>query len=260
MVKLSAVWDDTVTFFADNLSIVVPISVASVFLPLSISTNLQASIDSDESSLLLALVDLALSLIVLWGGIAISAMALGAARIEQASRLATQKFLPVLGVMVLAIMVIALPGILLFFGPQITQEFGGEPVNLGLPESLFLLCLLAGVIVVSSRLLLVVPVILRDGMWFGAIAESWTLTRGMTLRLVGLLLLYALVSWVSALAAVAVFGSIFALVVSGGGGQALATLLTSIVAGAVTTVFTVFLPVFSAKLYLALIAPIAHRG
>ncbi|RYY41946.1 MAG: hypothetical protein EOP59_11150 [Sphingomonadales bacterium] len=113
---------------------------------------------------------------------------------------------------------------------------------------------------IAARLMVTTPVIVREGRWLSALRQSWKLTRGMTWRIIGVILLFALISWVSILAANTVFGSVFALIAGGDrAGVSLAGVLTSIVVAAVQTGFTVLVPAFTAKLYLALTAAAGLR-
>ena len=72
------------------------------------------------------------------------------------------------------------------------------------------------------------------------------------MRLVGVLILYAIVATIAVLAAKMVFGSIFALIAPNDGDIGLATVLTSIVVAAVSTAFKGIAAIFVAKLYQAI--------
>jgi membrane-anchored glycerophosphoryl diester phosphodiesterase (GDPDase) len=165
---------------------------------------------------------------------------------------------------VMFVLVLPIPLALQLSGYDLMEIARGTNVGLG-PQiaggiALYGLALLALLLWVGARLFVTNPVIVREKRMFSALRQSWKLTRGMTWRIIGVILLFALVSWVSMLAANMVFGSIFALVAGGPAeGVTLAGVLTSIVVAAVQTGFTVLVPVFTAKLYLALAADAGLR-
>ncbi len=99
-------------------------------------------------------------------------------------------------------------------------------------------------------LALLVPVVVAERRGIRAFGRAFALSRGLAWRILGVILLYAIVSGVVQLAAKLGFGSIFELVVGGEGPLSLAKILTSIVSGAVSCAFAVLAAVFCAKLYL----------
>ena len=105
---------------------------------------------------------------------------------------------------------------------------------------------------VTARLLVIEPVIVAERRGIGAIAHAFRLTRGLALKIVGVLILYWIVATIAVWAAQMVFGSIFALIAPDGGEIGLATVLTSIVVAAVSTAFKVIAAIFVAKLYQAI--------
>jgi len=165
---------------------------------------------------------------------------------------------------VMLVAVLPIPVALQLGGYDLLAIASGQAASLS-PQiasgiALYGLVLLGLFLWLGARLILVNPVIVREKKMFAALRQSWRLTRGMTWRIIGVMLLFALVSWVSMLAANMVFGSIFTLVAGGpSDGISLAGVLTSVVVAAVQTGFTVLVPVFSAKLYLALSAEMGLR-
>ena len=224
MAKMGTVWDRTAEFLSDNLGAILPVALLAFFVPASIEGSFQAAKTGGGPELVLSLyaVQLAFGILSLWGSLTISAMALDMASARGANA---------------------------GLGPQIA---GGI--------ALYGLVLLGLLLWIGARLLITNAVIVREKRMFSALRQSWKLTRGMTWRIIGVILLFALVSWVSMLAANMVFGSIFALVTGGPAeGITLAGVLTSIVVAAVQTGFTVLVPAFTAKLYLALAADAGLR-
>jgi len=76
---------------------------------------------------------------------------------------------------------------------------------------------------------------------------------GLLGAIIGVMILYFIVSWVAVTAARLVFGSIFRLVAGGGGAMSLSAVLTSVIVAAIQTVFGILVATFIAKLYQALI-------
>jgi hypothetical protein len=202
-------------------------------------------------------------LVSLWGSLVITAMALDIATERSAANIATRRLIPALVVSIVMIvvasaLVLPVPGILAFNGYDMAAMARGENVNMSMSVAgfivLYLLALTLLLLWVIARLIVATPVVVRESRVLSALGQSWRLTRGSALRIVGVIILFAIVSWVAALAAKTVFGSIFALVAGNGEGVTLSSVMTSIVVAAVQSAFMVIPPVFTAKLYLALTA------
>jgi hypothetical protein len=86
----------------------------------------------------------------------------------------------------------------------------------------------------------------------GLFARSFRLTRGITWKVIGVLILYFIVSQVSGLATKLVFGAVFGLIAGGNGPGSVSMVLTSVLVAAVSTAFAVLAAAFTAKLYLAI--------
>lgn len=272
MAKMGSVWDRTAEFLSDNIAAVVPVALLAFFVPASIQGNFAALMHDGSAGLQLglALVQIAFAVLSVWGSLVIAAMALDMGDARRAAVVARHRLLPMLAVslVLLAAMVVLLLPVLLVLGASgvdLLAASRGEALAMtpgvaGFVAIYYILFLLVA-LWAWARLIVVSPVVLREERMFGAISQSWRLTRGHTLRIVGVLILFAVVAIVSVLAATTVFGSIFALIVGGDGeGVTLATVLTSIVQAAVQTAFMVIAPAFTAKLYLALTAEAGLRG
>jgi len=270
MAKMGTVWDRTAEFLSDNLPAVVPVALLAFFVPASISGSFQPILQGADYglALTLSLLQLAFGVLSVWGSLAITAMALELGGTQTPGTIARNRLIPALIVTValFAVMLVAclpVPILLQASGYDMMAVARGEVMlsrNLwgGILAYLAVLGLL--LLWLTARLLLINPVIVRERRMFGALARSWQLTRGSTLRIVGVILLYTMVSLVAVLAAKTVFGSIFALIEGGpADGLSMAGVLTSIVAATVQTGFTVLIPAFTAKLYLALAAEAGLR-
>ncbi|WP_052507689.1 glycerophosphoryl diester phosphodiesterase membrane domain-containing protein [Sphingomonas hengshuiensis] len=269
---MGTVWDRTAEFLSDNIGMVLPVALLAFFVPASIEGNFEAAMAGGSIALTAVLrgLQLAFAVLSLWGTLTLTAMALDLSGETTAGRIGAQRLVPAIVVslvLLAAAVVLALPvlGILVAGGVDLTAmasgaipEVDGQTAGIA---SLYLLVLFVAMLWIGARLIVTTPAIVRENRWLSAIRQSWRLTRGSTLRIVGVILLYALVSWVAQLAANTVFGSIFALVAGGDGqGVTLAGVLTSIVTAAVQTAFMVILPAFEAKLYLALTAQAGLRS
>ena len=266
MVKMGDVWDRTVEFLGDNLSIVMPVVLIALFVPSSISGSLQDLAQSGGSGvrLGLAILSLGFSILSLWAQLAIVALAIDPAIGRGLTRVATARLLPAIGVFLLvalAFMVLALPVIVLLVvsGVDFTAMQQGRAEQAGLSAgyalALFLafLVVLIAAIVLAARLLPLTGVIVAEQRGAGAITRALTLSRGLTWRLIGVVILYAVVALVAVLAAQTVFGSILRLVAGGDGPITIARIVTAVIVSGVSTAFTVLASAFCGKLYAALV-------
>lgn len=262
---MSGVWDRTAEFLSDNLSALLPIALILIFVPTSIEGSL-AGLAQDRSALAVGvqLVGVALAIVTLLGQLSIMALAMDPARGRDAWRTGLAR-LPqavlVLIVVLLILALLALPVVLVLagFGYDFSARMAGQmpevpPAAIGI-IALYCLMLLPIGLWISARLALVSPTIVAEGIGIGALGRSIELTRGNALAIIGVILLYAIVSIVAVLAAQTVFGSIFVLIAGNeGGGMSIAAVLTSIVVATVQTAFTVIAAAFLAQLYRALAA------
>ncbi|MET0308037.1 MAG: glycerophosphoryl diester phosphodiesterase membrane domain-containing protein [Sphingomonas sp.] len=272
MVKMSTVWDRTAEFLSDQIGAIVPVALLAFFVPASIGGSLEPVFLTASPGLMLGLrlVQLAFAILSIWGSLTITAMALDGVSGGTAGAIGRRRLLPalvvsvVLGVAML-LLTLPLPIFLAASGYDLTAVARGETVEISSTAAavlwIYTLVLLVALAWIAARLFVMTPVIVREERMFGAIPQSWRLTRGSAWRIVGVLILFVVVAIVSGLAAKTVFGSIFALIAGGGEeGISLAGVLTSIVAAAVQTAFLVLAPAFAAKLYLALSAQAALRS
>ncbi|MES2986974.1 MAG: glycerophosphoryl diester phosphodiesterase membrane domain-containing protein [Pseudomonadota bacterium] len=263
---MGTVWDRTAEFLTDNIATVLPTALLAFFVPASIEGNFQAAMDGAGPGLILALqiVSIAFGLLTVWGTLAVTAMALDNEDSDKAGKLAGKRMLAALAVTLacfaaLLLLVAPVPIVLSASGVDVMAIAQGRdfdlPAGIAAFVAIYLLVLTLLFLWLGARLILVTPVIVREGRWLSSLRQSWKLTRGVTWRVIGVIILFCLVSWVSILAANTVFGSVFALIAGRDqAGVSLAGVLTSIVVAAVQTGFTVLIPAFTAKLYLALTA------
>ncbi len=263
MIRMGDVWDRTIEFLGDNLGAVVPIALLAILIPNSISNSLsevQASA-TPGVQLSLSILSIALMIVQFWGQLAISAHAIGLA---SPTRVATARLLPMIGLYVLvgiAFLVLAMPFVVIVFGsgvdPQLLATGDQGAMRLMLESVGGLLALYGLVFVVLSFwiaarfLAVLLPVIAAERRGLGAFGRSLELTRGLTWRIIGVFVLYAVVSLVAVLAARTVFGATLRLLTDASGPISVASVITAVIVSAVMTALTVLATVFLAKLYVA---------
>ncbi|MBA3878525.1 MAG: hypothetical protein C0500_02275 [Sphingobium sp.] len=269
-VDISAVWDRATEFLGDNLATLIPIALPWIYLPLAVQTAIAPLGKSgDAMATAVQLGSFALTLLGIWGQLQVLALALDPARGAGGARaVATARLVPVLVLTLVlgiaALLLVAPIGVALGmagfdFQAAMQASAAGTPVPTppGMTPAIasfilfYVLALLVVMLWVAVRLALVNAVLLEEGGWFGAIGRSFALTRGRTLALIGVFLLFVVVSVVATLAAQTVFGAIFALVLGGEGAVTAATVLTALVVAAVSTAFTLLSAAFIGKFYVA---------
>lgn len=271
MVKMADVWDRTAEFLSDNVAAVLPVALGAFFVPASIQGSFATLKEGADTAVLVALyaLEFGFALLQLWGSLAIAALALDVASERTFARLASRRLPKALAVslaMFAAMLLMALPVPALLAANGVDLGAIARSENFEMSRAVagtvaaYAIILVLVLLWLAARLSLVTAVVVRENRMFAAFVRSWRLTRGLALRIVGVILLYTVVSWVAQLAARTVFGSIFELVAGGAGaGISLSGVLTSVVVAAVQASFTLLAPAFTAKLYLALAAQAGFR-
>ncbi len=264
MVKIDYVWDRTVEFLGDRLSAILPIALLAIFLPLSVMNSLGPSWASAEGGVkaVLALCYVVAMLAVWWGSLAITAMAVGNLDRAAAGATASRRYLAMVGVYV----VVGIVGALLLLPAGVLAGIAGFDVaalqrgqaapaaspGLALTAVLYALVVIILFIVAAARLIPLAAVIVAERRGVGAISRAFAMTRGMTWRLIGVVILYAVVSQVAALAVQTVFGSILGFFDRDDSPLTIGKVLTAIAVAAVSAGFSVVAAAFAAKLYVAI--------
>ncbi len=263
---MSTVWERTTEFLGDHRGALAPIVLLGLFVPLILLGNLMPLIGSagHAGDLTLGGLVLLLSLVTSWAGLAITALALDPTIARSAAlRAANRRFLPVLGVGLVtlaAVLVLAVPiGIALAASgvDMAALSAGRVQPNPGSGGALAFVTLYTLVLAVvlfwayARCVVLVTPILLAEPRGLGVYRRNFGLTRHIAWKVIGVLLLYGVVSWVASAAAKTVFGTVFALLFGTDGTVTLASVLTQIVVAAVSTLFSLLAVVFLAKLYLA---------
>lgn len=262
MVSMGTVWDRATEFLSDNLAAIFPLALFAIFIPSAISQSVAPlGVLGVTVAFEIQIVKIVLAVLSLWGQIALMALALDAnAGRGSAIATANRRLLPIIGILlILAVGVAAL--LLPFAIALIVAGFdfqaamtGGKPE---LPQGVYgflvpyLLFVVGGGMWLWARLVLVTPTMIIERRGIGVFARSFKLTRPVQWKIVGVLILYVIVVFVSWLAAEFVFGSVFGLIAGGDRPVTVATVLTAIFVSIVLTGFSVLATAFTAKLYLA---------
>ena len=263
---MSTVWDRTAEFLSDNLAALTPIVLLGIFVPLTLLGNLMPlmGLSGQVGDWALGAIVFVLALVTTWGGIAITALAFDpAAGRGSAVATANRRIAPVLGIGLVTTLAVLLLGVpiavaLGMSGLDMAAMAAGKPptgvVNgwaLGF-ATVYMIAFAVFLLWAYARLvLLITPIMVMERRGLGVYARAFVLTRGIAWKVIGVLLLYAIVSWVASATAKTVFGSVFGLLIGGTGPITLASVLTQIAVATISTLFSVLSVAFVAKLYLA---------
>ncbi len=264
-VKMGTVWDRTVEVLNGRTGMIAPIAVVGMLVPSVIRDGFVAF--STPGTAMFALVGSVLAIgalvAMIWAQLAIVAIGTDPATdAADARRQAGRRVLPAIGITILLTLVAALLAVppvvvLIRSGFNFAAAAAGTNAQMTPPSAgaagfvgLYSLAYMLVVVWIGARLVLLNPVILNERLGIGAIRRSIQLTRGLTWRIIGVLILFVIVTLVSTWAAQAVTGILFRLAL-GADGIATATFLAGIAGTIVTTAFTALASVFTAQLYVA---------
>lgn len=262
MISMGTIWDRTTAVIAGRFGILAMIALLTLFVP----PLVQAAVDmvsgtSSAMNMVGALVAILVALAATAGALALTAVATDPSVDQRrAFAIASARIGPMLGiiiVLIVAAFVAMLPGVILIgmagFDIQRAQaglsQDGLDVTRLGL-GILYLVLLSIAVLWLGAKLVPLVGVVVNERRGLGAIRRSFALTRGSTLKLVGVLILYSIVFVVALMAATSIVGLIVRLA-AGAEGAAAVTFAVALVTAAVTAVFSILQSVFSGQFYLA---------
>lgn len=264
MVTIGKVWDRTTGYLGDNARALMPYILLAMFVPNAISGAIKPLMaePAGATKAIAGLATVALALVSLWGQLTVTALAIEPpAGASAASRLATRRFLPVIGVSLVVGIVVAamfvIPALIVLAasGVDFAALAAHQRPDLSAGAVIFLVFYILLWIVlglwIGARIFLLSPTILAERRGLGAIARSFVLSRDIVWKLIGVEILYGVVAGVAALAAQTVVGSILRLALGGDGLITAASVVTAIVVAAVATLFAVLLAAFLGKLYVA---------
>jgi hypothetical protein len=265
MVSMGDVWDRTAEFLSDHLASILPIALLGIFVPAVISANLSELQQGALPGLKLALGmgSLLLAVVSFWGQLAIIALALDPGRGRGVGGVALRRLPAALLVALIVLIagllatipfgvILALSGVDL--SAMSTGAIPAVPAGGAAGLLVYGLLLLLLTLWLFARLAVTMPAIVGERLAVAALVRSWQLTRGVALRIVGVMILYVIVSVIASSAAQFGIGSIFRLLIGPASGISIASVLTTIIVAAVSTAFTVLGTAFTGKLFIALLA------
>lgn len=260
MVSMGQVWDRTTDVLRGRTAIIAPIAALAIFLPSVVNAALTSygPGGSTATGLLTLAVALAVVVATMWGTLAIIAVATDPATTRaDAQAQASKRVLPAIGIVValgviLSLVFVPILVALMRGGVDLTRPDTATNLSGGAATfvTLYTLVLMVAGLWLSARLVLLNPVILNERLGLRSIPRSIELTRGLTWRLLGVLILFAVVVLVPALAMQAVVGVAVRLVL-GADGIPTATFLAGVAGAVVTTILSAVAAAFQAQLYVA---------
>ncbi len=262
MISMGTVWDRTTAVIAGRVGILASIALLLLFVPPVVQAAIDA-VGGTSPALTLAggIVALLVFLAATIGALALTAVATDPA-VDQGAALAIggARIGPMLGILIvigIAAFAATLPGLFLVgmsgFNAQravagLSQDgINAAPFGLAM---LYFLALGVALLWLGARLVPLLGVVVNERRGLGAIRRSFALSRGSTLKLIGVLILYSIVFVVALTAATSIAGLVVRLAAGSDGASAVA-FAVAFVTAAVTAPFSVLQSVFSGQFYLA---------
>lgn len=266
MVTMSNVWDRTTEVLRGRGGMLAQIAALALFLPGVVRDAVTVFLvpGSVTFAVVGGLVSIVVLVVAVWGQLALLAISTDpATTVGDASRRASARFPAALGVLIVLILAFIAVCIPLAVAVGLSgADFSGMTTTGALPDIgggtvtfllLYFLALVVVGIAVAARLVLTNAVVLNERRAFGAFRRSWELTRGLTWRIIGVFILYGVVTAVAALAAQFISGAVFGLLLDD---VRVVAFIAAAIAGIATTIFSVIAAAFIAQLYVA----VTQRG
>jgi hypothetical protein len=261
-VEMERVWDRTAAFLRAHSRTLLALAALAMFVPAVLAGLVEAAAVRAGGTVGGAgmLVRLIASVLTLWAELAIVALAAGSASTRAALRQAGLRLPVVIGfalLLTLAMVLLSLPvvAILGAYGYDFMAAADGAGANPSAVAAvwigLYLLVSLPLLLWIGARLSLVIPVVVEERRGLGAITRSFALTRGIAAKIIGMLLLYSVVSLVLTAAVQFAAGTVLAIIFGNGEGLGVASVLTLLLTALVEIAMAVLLWAFTGKLYLA---------
>lgn len=267
MVRMSNVWDRTTAFVAAHRGDLTVIALLGIALPSAASAIVDPlSVAPDGTTrMVVSITGILALLITIWGQLGITALTLAdGGGVGRAMATASSRFLPLLGAVIpvaLGAVLLALPFILILLASGADLAQMGAPgykppvtPGVGLAMFAYLIVWVPLMLFLAARLALIAPIVIAEHLSFRAIGRSWALTRGLAFKIIGVLLIYAVVVIVAVFATRIVAGTVTRLLLPSEEPVSAALVLTAITVALVTALFSVLSTVFVAQLYKAVAA------
>lgn len=261
MIRMATVWDRAAEVMRGRASILISIAFLTVWLPNVLSAGLGsfAGTMPGQASGVSSLLGLLVFVVTLFGSLALIAVA-SDPDVDQARAysLAGQRLLPAIGLTILlgvAMLVLFIPFGIILAGSGLDVAALRRGHMAGTPSggavtlaALYVLALLVVLVWLGARLVLFSPVVLNERRGIGTFARSWELTRGLAWRIVGVLILFAVLILVASLAVQTVAALIARLLV-GSGSPAVPLFVGALFASVVSAGAAIVQSSFLAQLY-----------
>jgi hypothetical protein len=253
-ISMSAVWDESAALMRRESHLLVPVALATVGIGAVISGLTQPETPAAGLGAMGILGFVIGNLVSLIGNLAIMALCLmPGMSVGESLRLAVTRMPKMLGIVVmffLALLVLMIPIVIILkmSGAQISADMNPED----LPGAAILLALIVGaaLLYVSARLLTLSAVIVdRNPPAIDAIKSSFASTSGIVTKIIGVLLLFFVVTLVVSGAVASISGILFGMLGKAVGAPLLGKGLTVLATGLVSALLSIVSTVFAAMLY-----------
>ena len=253
-ISMSAIWDESAALIRRESHLLVPVALATVGIGSVISGLTQPETPAAGLGAMGALGFILGNVMGLIGNLALMALALmPGMSVGESLRLAIARMPKMLGIV--ALFLIAL--IVMMIPIVIILKLSGAPISANmtaeeLPAMAILSVLIVGAVLLyaSARLVtLSAAVVDRNPPVIEAIKSSFAATRGIAAKIVGVVLLFFVVTLVVSGAAASITGILFGMLGKAVGAPLLGKGLTVLVTGMVSALLSIVSTVFAAMLY-----------
>jgi membrane-anchored glycerophosphoryl diester phosphodiesterase (GDPDase) len=253
-ISMSAIWDESAAMIRRESHLMVPVALATVGIGSVISGLAQPETAAAGMSVIAILGFVIGNILGLVGNLALMALALmPGMSVGESLSLAVARLPKMLGIAVIFFIAI----IALMIPVVIILKLSGAPISANmtaeeLPAVVILCALIVGALLlyVSARLLtLSAAVVDRNPPVIEAIKSSFAATRGIAGKIVGVVLLFLVLTLVISGAAASISGIVFGMIGKAVGAPLLGTLLATVVTGMVSALLSIISTVFGAMLY-----------
>lgn len=262
MISVGTIWDRTTEVISGRFAILAAIALMLLFAPPVVQGAIEAAAGTSAIGKLLG----GIMGLVAFGAALVASLALTAVAtdpgVDQQAALAIggNRIGAMLGIVIvlgLIAFATALPGVVLIAtsGLDFARAQAGlsqETLNLGRFGLAMLYFFVLAIVWLwaGARLVPLSGVVVNERRGLGAIRRAFALSRGSTMKLVGVLILYSIVFVVVLLAAVAIVGLI-ARLIFGPDSPGMVAFVAAIASALVTAGFSVIQSVFSGQFYVA---------
>lgn len=253
-VSMSAIWDETAALIRRESHLLVPVALATVGIGSVVSGLTQPETPAAGLGAMGALGFILGNILGLIGNLALMALALmPGMSVAESLRLAVARMPKMIGIVALflialVVMMIPIAIIIILSGASITPNMTAE--ELPTMAVVFALGIGAALVYASARLAtLSATVVDRNPPIIEAIKSSFASTQGIAAKIVGVVLLFFVVTLVVSGAAASISGILFGMLGKAVGAPLLGKGLAVLVTGMVSALLSIVSTVFGAMLY-----------